>query len=86
MQGRRLLRYVAVVVVRFQVRFDNLQDGRISCGENCGIVVLGLLTGVLGITALVTLIWVSSTFKYEGVVLILARSIFKIQKDYRRKK
>ena len=35
-----------------------LQDGPISCGENCGLCVLGLLSGVLGIAALVTLIWV----------------------------
>eukprot|EP00090_Calanus_glacialis_P012123 TRINITY_DN20570_c0_g1_i1.p1 TRINITY_DN20570_c0_g1~~TRINITY_DN20570_c0_g1_i1.p1 ORF type:complete len:200 (-),score=35.44 TRINITY_DN20570_c0_g1_i1:141-689(-) len=34
-----------------------LKDGRISGGENCGLCVLGLLSGVLGIAALVTLIW-----------------------------
>ena len=39
--------------------FCSLQDGRISCGENFGLCVLGLLSGVLGIAAVVTLIWVS---------------------------
>jgi len=34
-----------------------LKDGRISTGENCGLCVLGLISGVLGITALATLIW-----------------------------
>ena len=38
--------------------FCSLQDGRISCGENCGLCVLGLLSGILGIAAVVTLIWV----------------------------
>ena len=39
---------------------DNLllQDGHISGGESCGLCVPGLLSGVLGIAALVTLIWV----------------------------
>jgi len=34
-----------------------LKDGRISAGESCGLCVLGLLSGVLGIASLVTMIW-----------------------------
>ena len=51
-----------------RVMFHDLQDGRVTCGENCGIAVLGLLTGVLGITALVTMIWVGIVYSYFLIV------------------
>ena len=59
MPGRRLLRLVAGMGYAARSTFCSLQDGRISCGENCGLCVLGLVSGVLGIAAVVTLIWVS---------------------------
>ena len=43
------------------IHVDNnlfLQDGHISGEESCGLCVLGLLSGVLGVAALVTHIWV----------------------------
>ena len=36
-----------------------MRDGVISSAENCGLCLLGLLTGVLGITFLAVLIWVA---------------------------
>ena len=65
-----------------------LRDGEISGMENCGLCFLGLIVGLLGITFLVVLIWVSGTLpsinslsltdkKYETLVQMQKKIYFQ---------
>jgi len=55
--GIALLVLNVVTLVGGCARQLAMKDGKITASENCGLCVLGLLTGVLGITYLVILIW-----------------------------
>ena len=57
----------AFLICVYQVMFPASKDGRISCGENCGLCVLSVLSGILGIVAVAMLIWVSYTYFKEGM-------------------
>merc|ERR1719433_1873231 len=56
-QGIALLVLNVVTLVGGCARQLAMKDGKITSSENCGLCLLGLLTGVLGITYLVILIW-----------------------------
>merc|ERR1719278_2325274 len=55
--GIALLVLNVVTLVGGCARQLAMKDGKITASENCGLCLLGLLSGVLGITLLVILIW-----------------------------
>jgi len=55
--GIALLVLNVVTLVGGCARQLAMKDGKITSSENCGLCLLGLLSGVLGITYLVILIW-----------------------------